>query len=236
MIKNLIVSVLGIFCLINSKAQLTNSEVYDFEVGDVFQTRDWSPSYPGYALRLDTVVEKIIGVDTIKYVIHRIDGAFGPPPLPSLQYLTDTLVITNLNSPAEHFYYWSCLTPIDDTTYNSCADTVYRRSANYDDTCFEPPMWESFLRVGLGGPYYNITDYSSNVDYTHELIYSNTAMWGECGNMEDMFIGIEEISLTLQKELIKIIDLTGKETELLSNTLLIFIYSDGTREKVFIIE
>ena len=39
-----------------------------------------------------------------------------------------------------------------------------------------------------------------------------------------------------QKELIKIIDLMGKETEYKPNTVLIYVYSDGTTEKVLQIE
>ncbi|MFZ7144401.1 MAG: hypothetical protein ACO1G6_03575 [Bacteroidota bacterium] len=218
----------------SANAQITTGEVYNFEVGDVFQVMDWDNG-PGYALRLDTIAEKIIGVDTLKYVIHRIDGAFGPPPLPSFQYTTDTLVVANLNSPASHFSYWSCLTPIDDTTYNDCADTVFQRTSNFDETCFEPPMWTSYLRAGLGGPYFSLTDYSA-YSYTHELIYSNTAMWGECGTYQDMFIGLKEETVSTEKELIRIIDLTGRETEMVSNRILIFIYSDGSREKMFVHE
>jgi hypothetical protein len=43
--------------------------------------------------------------------------------------------------------------------------------------------------------------------------------------------GIEEL-INTQKELVKIIDFTGRETEFKSNIPLIFIYSDGTRERV----
>ncbi len=35
------------------------------------------------------------------------------------------------------------------------------------------------------------------------------------------------------KELVKIVDLLGRETEFKSNTLLIYVYSDGTTERVF---
>jgi hypothetical protein len=47
--------------------------------------------------------------------------------------------------------------------------------------------------------------------------------------------GIEEVP-QVKKELIKIVDLTGRETDDKSNTLLIYIYSDGTMEKVFRVE
>ena len=47
--------------------------------------------------------------------------------------------------------------------------------------------------------------------------------------------GIEEL-INTKKELIKIIDFMGRETEFKPNTPLIFIYSDGTRERVMEIE
>ena len=46
---------------------------------------------------------------------------------------------------------------------------------------------------------------------------------------------LEQLTNT-QKELIKIIDFMGRETEFKPNTPLIFIYSDGTRERVMEIE
>lgn len=49
------------------------------------------------------------------------------------------------------------------------------------------------------------------------------------------FTGIEELTIS-GKELIMIIDLTGRQTEFTPNTPLIFIYSDGTRERVMEIE
>ena len=47
--------------------------------------------------------------------------------------------------------------------------------------------------------------------------------------------GIDEISFG-KKELLKIVDLTGRETEDKPNTLLIYVYTDGTMERVFRLE
>ena len=47
--------------------------------------------------------------------------------------------------------------------------------------------------------------------------------------------GIEEISNS-EKKLLRIIDITGRNTEDKPNTVLIFIYSDGTTERVFRVE
>ena len=54
----------------------------------------------------------------------------------------------------------------------------------------------------------------------------NTACSSPCA------VGIEELSNT-PEQLVKITDLTGRETTFKPNTLLIYIYSDGTAEKVF---
>ena len=49
------------------------------------------------------------------------------------------------------------------------------------------------------------------------------------------FTGIEELTQD-NKILVKIVDFMGRETEFKPNTPLIFIYSDGTRERVMEIE
>jgi hypothetical protein len=47
--------------------------------------------------------------------------------------------------------------------------------------------------------------------------------------------GIEELS-GKERELVNIVDIMGRETEDKPNTLLIYVYNDGTTEKVFRIE
>ncbi len=49
------------------------------------------------------------------------------------------------------------------------------------------------------------------------------------------YTGIEEL-IQSEKELVKIIDFMGRETEIKPNTPLIFIYSDGTRERIMKLE
>ena len=49
------------------------------------------------------------------------------------------------------------------------------------------------------------------------------------------FTSVDELSAP-DKELVKIIDFTGRETQFRPNTPLIFIYSDGTRERVMKVE
>jgi len=49
-------------------------------------------------------------------------------------------------------------------------------------------------------------------------------------------IGLEENKLNPNRTLLKIVDLMGRETEYQPNSTLIYIYSDGSREKVFKVE
>ncbi|MCB9335866.1 MAG: hypothetical protein H6586_06940 [Flavobacteriales bacterium] len=57
--------------------------------------------------------------------------------------------------------------------------------------------------------------------------YSNTISTCDSTN------SVVELSNSVEKELLKVVDLMGRETEDKPNTLLIYIYSDGTTEKVF---
>lgn len=56
----------------------------------------------------------------------------------------------------------------------------------------------------------------------------------DCNN--DCSVGIKEITNYGAKELTKIVDLMGRETEFKTNTPLIYIYSDGTTERVYEID
>mgnify|MGYP000064561517 FL=1 len=91
-----------------------------------------------------------------------------------------------------------------------------------------------------------IPDYSYEVIIMTEMNGSNLVHPPNCPNLtvwdEDScscFLvdntGIEEL-LQNEKELVKIIDFMGRETEFKPNTPLIFIYSDGTVEKKMILE
>ena len=66
-------------------------------------------------------------------------------------------------------------------------------------------------------------------DYALSLNPTNSIV-PECGS-----IGISELSAG-GKELVKILDVLGRETTFKSNTTLIYLYSDGSSEKVYVIE
>jgi hypothetical protein len=53
-------------------------------------------------------------------------------------------------------------------------------------------------------------------------------------NLTLSYTGIEELNPTANKQLVKITDLNGKETPFRKNTVLLFIYDDGTVERVYV--
>lgn len=67
-----------------------------------------------------------------------------------------------------------------------------------------------------------------NMDFYSPQVIWNFLEGKECHEMN----GLPDNSSIETKSLIKIVDLIGRETELKINTPLIFIYSDGTKEKV----
>ena len=49
------------------------------------------------------------------------------------------------------------------------------------------------------------------------------------------FVGINELTLN-NRELIRVVDMMGRETKVVNNQPLIYVYSDGTREMKYITE
>lgn len=99
----------------------------------------------------------------------------------------------------------------------------------------------------LGGIYQWINCDTGNSEIIGETYQSYTATQsgnyavvlgsGLCADTSDCYnvnvLGIGEIPFNNNKKLFMIIDLMGRETEFKPNTPLIFIYGDGTRERVF---
>lgn len=88
---------------------------------------------------------------------------------------------------------------------------------------------------------YSIINGANNQSYTPMTTgnYAVEVTLNTCSDTSDCYIvdytGIEEIS-GKQKQLVKMVDFMGRETEFKKNTPLIFIYSDGTRERIITIE
>jgi hypothetical protein len=186
-------------CTTWTSAQLTNGQVYNFEVGDVHQMKGiYISSGSGSSLiQTDTVIYKSYstGLDSITYHIQRQNYNSPGPGTPStITESIDTLIITNLNLPAIHFTPNSCLTPTDTSYTDSCGLYYERLSSNFDSTCFEPNFWNSDLYAGIGGPYHYENNTVGNYTASWNLIYHNTVQQGECGTPAT-FVSIGEKTL-----------------------------------------
>lgn len=71
-----------------------------------------------------------------------------------------------------------------------------------------------------------------NGNYAVEVTVAGCSTTSACTLID--FIGISELNPN-EKQLLKIVDLTGRETTFTTNTPLIYIYSDGSTERVFVI-
>lgn len=88
----------------------------------------------------------------------------------------------------------------------------------------------SLYCVEVDDPVISTNNWSSANGY----YYDSWVSFGEyCAN--SCSTGIDEVS-THNKEVVKVLDLMGRETEPIPNTPLIYVYSDGTTEKVYKLE
>jgi len=183
-----------LFMAQNVNSQLTNAEVFDFEIGDVFQVK-YVGAGAGYTVYIDTIIGKEYSpmLDTIFYTIDRL---IYNPYLVTFNESIIVQEVTNLTSIAQHFTYNTCLPATDSSFAGSCSEDIWRLHSNADQSCFEPPTWYSDLKRGLGGPYRYLYDPSSGSfnAYNKTLIYYNSAQYGECGTQQS-YIGIDEQSL-----------------------------------------
>lgn len=91
--------------------------------------------------------------------------------------------------------------------------------------------WTITELVGETNQSYNVTTIAG---YYQVVVNMNGCIGNSQCTLID-FTGIEEVTMS-DKKLIKIVDLMGRETEFKPNTPLIYIYTDGTREKIIKIE
>ena len=182
-----------------SNAQvLTRGQVYDFDPGNVFQSKYISymltPSGPpGYLT--DSVMARSwsVGMDTVHYQVHR--RTYQPPSGPGLPpYIHDTVLVLSygdLGLPAAHYQLPAPCQPVLDSL---SADPGFCGLATWvqytsGDTCFEPDTWTSTLIAGCGGPYYWSLQFAGPLHQVHELQYFNKGGM-ECG---DLVTGIRNV-------------------------------------------
>ena len=141
----------------------TNAQIYNFAIGDVFEITKKKPSAcTPYALDQIAIQNKWTssGLDTVFYSrwIHTVKIAYC---FPILNYM-DTLVVTNLNLPAD---FTSPVPPtpcvLDTIIYtmmvancnkNTWAKTIWNKESG--GVCANTPFTSLYLIEGCGGPYY----------------------------------------------------------------------------------
>ncbi len=80
----------------------------------------------------------------------------------------------------------------------------------------------------------NICVYTSNPNGHTDTLVSNDSF---CKSVVYGYVGIEEnVQNPQEKKLLKIVDLLGREIEYGTNQLMIYIYDDGSSEKIFVSE
>lgn len=78
----------------------------------------------------------------------------------------------------------------------------------------------------------NVTWWNANFAVVGDNLDAQTSVSSNCGNACSTIVGLEEVSIT-NKHVLKIVDLMGRETTPVKNTILIYIYSNGSSERIF---
>lgn len=202
--KKLTITIFILFLTLAGMCQdsLTLGEIYDFEVGDKFQTHGTASDQPPNADRI-TIMDKWYSAsnDTVFYEEYHDDYlsslSSGWPPV--LTYggniFTDTVAYTNLTTDLMNSEFWvEC-----DSSFDWC-DTIHELSAEYCDSVIfgqnyaqYPVSHEYFFGKGLG-LVFSYTGFADGGNgYGSELFYYEKNGLG-CGTPDNKVVSIEEIS------------------------------------------
>lgn len=174
--------ILFLFMFSNTFSQtvLTKGQVYDYNVGDIMQTRfqSYGPGGPVAppSFVSKTILSKTFSInnDSISYLIQReIYQPASCQPCSSY-YAVDSIseIMTDLNIPAIHHNQTTCLSIVDSFYIDYCNKHVWEQLPGADTGCFEPITEESIFIEGLGGPYFFRVDPSGGPAYSEaKLIY-----------------------------------------------------------------
>ncbi len=182
-----------------SQNYLTNRQVYDFDIGDILQTK-YTTDYmvhpdPPPIYTTKTIINKVINGDSITYLINNND--YQPPACatcsPTINVYTTTQIVTDLDSAVFHYNLTTCFSRSDTMFYNACNAKVWQSFPVFDTACFEPTTETKQFVTGAGGPYFNLTLGNSPmgvVNTQYELTYyqkGNTT----CGTFNT--VGINQV-------------------------------------------
>jgi hypothetical protein len=192
---------------------LTNAEVFDFAVGDVFHRKYYNSNGNSSSVTVyyyDTITQKSFNttMDSIFYEMHRTKKTIqsgSSPPLTVVENIVVNLSYSNLSSAVSHYSYYSFVCPwpnidsiitiLDTSTF--CGVITDMKYPYYNGQCLEPNLWNSTLYKGLGGPYYFQIEPSgfgtSMPTKSFSLVYYNTSQNGTCGTQHST-LGNEEVS------------------------------------------
>jgi len=192
-----------LFCNSLYSQSLTNRQVYDYSLDDVF-IKKWDytgvPNPPTYTK--DSILSKHYSsnLDTLFYGMFRT--SYTPPsgPNSSATHSSDTIIehYFNLDSLAIHYrgIVPFCDSLPSDTFYlDNCNNkNIWKRSPKNSWCIYESDYVISTLIEGSGGPYYS---YSAGGDpnrgtETYELIYSKKGNV-ICGNYYDFPVSLKEL-------------------------------------------
>jgi type IX secretion system substrate protein len=192
----------SIYCF--GQKYLTNAQVYNFNVGDVFEStmgNTYTVSPPNYIF--DSIIAKWYSAtgDTLYY--NYIEYTYLPPACPppctgsSTGPSYKTYTITNLDSAAG-FITMGEDCPTKDTVYTDasheyCGKRVYKKYPVCSDSAFEPTTTNSWDIEGCGGGYFDSYDPSSlpaGGDYTHLIFFRKHDT--VCGG-ENIITGINKL-------------------------------------------
>ena len=173
----------------------------------------WAPSFFGNGMNAHfwSSTEQSVG-SAYDYVLQYNSASFG-------SYYDE-----------KHFGF--CIRCIKNVPINTVTQLGAQLCANQDSAFYQWVDCDNNYSLIIGdtnqcfipavtGNYAVIVSYNSVVDTSDCFLVDYTGM-------EELFLG--------EKELVKIVDFIGRETEFKPNIPLIFIYSDGTRERVMKLE
>lgn len=182
----------------SAQTNLSNAEVFDFEVGDVFHHTYSAEinlqSYPGSSF-LDTVITEAwtTDLDSVMYVFSSWRHALPFMGFPStITHVFDSLWVTDLSYPATHYGLSSPCPPVLDSLgpdQDHCNRTAWVQYQTGDTCPGNYDSWISTFLQGCGGPYYTSYEYWTFTYQEHLLRYYRNGS-DECGTALSIPLGL----------------------------------------------
>lgn len=201
------------FLSANSQTMPTIGEIFDFDINDEFQSREYSPGSPTTWVTRYTITDKYFSAanDTVFYGRH-FDNYISTwdftPPGHVIYYFSsynDTTFITNLDALINAAY----ANEINDSC-NVSTDTLYYASDfcgvySYEHyrclgCCFEGQFATVIFGIGIGSAYYHYNYPSEWAETIRKLFYFKKGIL-ECGNPDLLAVSVnapEKVDKTIQ--------------------------------------